>query len=425
MSDGVWKTMIRSNAFRKISVLILVCTIITLSVISAAAEETTDSTDFNVVQFGATGDGITDDGAAIQDAFDACNAADGGTVYFPSGTYCISKTVFFYSNQKIVFEDGVILKRIANSENSGYTCGVFLCNWFETADTTAQTSAIACENVEITGGIFDAGGAVPSDSPADVAMINTCHAENIYIKNCSFINNYHSHCIEINSSENVYIENCSFSDYIGSADSMRYNEMIQIDKAVNGGFGLYFDQEYRTLKGYYSETRIDENEPDCMSCRNINIYGCTFYANEYCSAIGNHHESAYSSVNTEIKIYDNTFCGGSGERGYITFDKHTTDIEIYNNSFTDGKCGVTTNRNEANCIIHDNTFENCKTAYKGSYTAYLNSIDGTVDADSADNAITDKDTASTENNQQDNSLLARLIRFFETLIEMIKALFKG
>lgn len=42
---------------------------------------------FNVKDFGALGDGSTDDAAAIQAALDACEAAGGGRVYFPPGTY--------------------------------------------------------------------------------------------------------------------------------------------------------------------------------------------------------------------------------------------------------------------------------------------------------------------------------------------------
>jgi hypothetical protein len=41
--------------------------------------------------YGATGDGATDDRAAVQAAIDACEAAGGGTVYFPNGTYRLTE----------------------------------------------------------------------------------------------------------------------------------------------------------------------------------------------------------------------------------------------------------------------------------------------------------------------------------------------
>jgi hypothetical protein len=44
---------------------------------------------FDVTDYGAVGNGSTDDTAAIQDAIDACVAAGGGTVWFPEGIYQI------------------------------------------------------------------------------------------------------------------------------------------------------------------------------------------------------------------------------------------------------------------------------------------------------------------------------------------------
>ncbi|GAB3468360.1 glycosyl hydrolase family 28-related protein [Azotobacter salinestris] len=46
--------------------------------------------DFNVKDFGALGDGVSDDRAAIQAAIDAAHAAGGGTVYLPAGEYRVS-----------------------------------------------------------------------------------------------------------------------------------------------------------------------------------------------------------------------------------------------------------------------------------------------------------------------------------------------
>lgn len=46
-------------------------------------------------QYGAAGDGTTDDSTAINAAIAACSAAGGGTVYFPAGTYVASSLTFF------------------------------------------------------------------------------------------------------------------------------------------------------------------------------------------------------------------------------------------------------------------------------------------------------------------------------------------
>lgn len=49
----------------------------------------------NVKDFGAVGDGVHDDTAAIQAAFDAMGSQPTGTLYFPPGTYRTSKTLDF------------------------------------------------------------------------------------------------------------------------------------------------------------------------------------------------------------------------------------------------------------------------------------------------------------------------------------------
>jgi hypothetical protein len=46
----------------------------------------------NVKDYGATGDGVTDDAAAIQSALDDIQAAGAGTLYFPTGVYASTAT---------------------------------------------------------------------------------------------------------------------------------------------------------------------------------------------------------------------------------------------------------------------------------------------------------------------------------------------
>lgn len=46
---------------------------------------------YSVKDFGAIGNGVTDDTTSVQAAINACATAGGGTVYFPSGSYVISQ----------------------------------------------------------------------------------------------------------------------------------------------------------------------------------------------------------------------------------------------------------------------------------------------------------------------------------------------
>lgn len=60
---------------------------------------------YNARVFGAKGDGVTDDTSAIQAALNAANAAGGGTVYLPAGTY-ITQTLQLYSSIRLA-GDGI------------------------------------------------------------------------------------------------------------------------------------------------------------------------------------------------------------------------------------------------------------------------------------------------------------------------------
>lgn len=50
---------------------------------------------YNVRDYGAVGNGTTDDILALQATVDACNSGGGGIVFFPHGTYLISDTLYF------------------------------------------------------------------------------------------------------------------------------------------------------------------------------------------------------------------------------------------------------------------------------------------------------------------------------------------
>ena len=65
--------------------------------LSACCQQKTPGV-YNVLDYGAVGDGITDDAVAIQKAIDECSANGGGQVIFPSGKTFISGPVELKSN---------------------------------------------------------------------------------------------------------------------------------------------------------------------------------------------------------------------------------------------------------------------------------------------------------------------------------------
>ena len=71
---------------------------------------------FEVRQYGATGDGQTKDTAAIQKAIDACAESGGGTVYFAPGNY-ISGSLHIRSNVTLYLDTGATLLESPDNED--------------------------------------------------------------------------------------------------------------------------------------------------------------------------------------------------------------------------------------------------------------------------------------------------------------------
>ena len=80
-----------------------------IAVAAALAVCAANATIFNVRDYGAKGDGATKDTAAIQRAIDDANAAGGGEVLLPKGTY-LCGSVFLKSGVDFHLAEGATLK---------------------------------------------------------------------------------------------------------------------------------------------------------------------------------------------------------------------------------------------------------------------------------------------------------------------------
>ena len=102
---------------------------------------------YDIIQYGALGDGKTDDAGAIQKAIDSCTAAGGGRVLVPAG-YTFSCGPFkLKSNVELHIEIGATLKAIP--EESAYTESAFRNN---KGEGTIWIGGNEAENILITGG---------------------------------------------------------------------------------------------------------------------------------------------------------------------------------------------------------------------------------------------------------------------------------
>lgn len=275
----------------------------------------------NVKNYGAIGDGVTDDAAAIQSALDTFSLS-GGIIFFPNATYLVKSPVKFYSNQTLWFENGARLLQ-----------GAAIDNIIRSKVDSTAGGYTGIHDVLIYGGIFDGGYFTTNNSP-----VAFCHGQNITFENCKFINAYGKyHNLEINSSRNVKILNCEFE---GSRKNNDHGELIQIDGAG--------------LSSWYP---WDNCKMDNTVSTYVEIAGCYFHDCTASPAIGNHSELAHKY----IRIHDCIFDGFSIARGAMNFVLAARDIDIYNNSFINCSYGVRSLNNGSatagnTYYIHDNRF---------------------------------------------------------------------
>lgn len=290
----------------------------------------------NVKDYGAKGNGVTDDASDIQYAIDKLKAS-GGIIYFPHGTYLIKSSLYFYSNQTLLFESGAVLLQ-----------GASINNLLRTFCDSSITGYNGVHDSMVYGATFDGGTYTTNNT-----LVATVHSKNLVFENCTFRNAYGQwHNLEINSSCNVKVINCNHE---GTRKTSTSAELVQIDVANSSG-----------------QYPWDNINADGTACKYIEILGCFFHDSDYAPAIGNHNGTP-----SYISIHDNVFDNLVGTDGAIKIS--ASNVDIYNNVFNSCTTGV--GSSGSSFYIRGNRFVNATTAISGtSSVAHANMINGTYTA---------------------------------------------
>lgn len=265
----------------------------------------------------------------------------GGTLTLKKGTYYISNAVCIPSNVKIVFEDGVVIKKtkaIYQTELDNHKVIFIFVPPSKAKKKESVSGYGGTHDVTMTGignVVIDCNNKLPGRG------MDMGHCRNIVIENLTFHNQYGSHYIELNSSQNVIVRNCNFWKF-RDCKGDTYKEAINIDGtdyAVNG-FNHVWSKHDKTV------------------CQNIEITNCKF--TDLGTAIGSHTYVANQGqqcYHTNIRITDNVFFGSTNcairalnWRNVLIADNSFRDIGIQNGAknfsiFMGGVIDATVTRN--------------------------------------------------------------------------------
>jgi hypothetical protein len=155
----------------------------------------------NVKDFGAKGDGVTDDTAAIQNVLDSHNV-----IYIPQGEYFITSTLVIKNSNTKIFGDGKSSKLIKSkdnaillSANSGLSNIVIKSLYFGVEENTPsytqskQLVAINnCSFIDVMDCEFNSYNGEGKQTL--FGHLQTSSSDDVLVKNCSFFGSYGQCC---------------------------------------------------------------------------------------------------------------------------------------------------------------------------------------------------------------------------------------
>ncbi len=285
------------------------------------------SASFNVIDFGATGNDLSDDSEAIQSALNMARGATGTVdVTVPKGTYHLKQPLFVFSNTSLKLDSGATMVK----DPSEYT--VMLAGRHLNSDGTTCYGTSTCRhggysqlrNVTISGGVWDAG----TDSRENNSVFYLLHGSNIVIKDTT-VRHSTLHMVNLSAGSDLRVENVVFAD----------------------AWDRQNPDDYITVEALHLDAATDEGEPggypvDGTPCRNVSVVGCTF-TNVF-AGVGTHHVVAGSIFN-DLTVANCTFVK---LKSYAVHAYGMTDCDVFDSYAED--CAGFMRSSSSECRVYGN-----------------------------------------------------------------------
>jgi hypothetical protein len=259
---------------------------------------------YNVKDYGATGDGSTDDAAAIQAALDLASSTNPGSVLFiPAGTYKVSSELEIKGSVWIQAAPGATIRR--GSSSMQYLIKNFNASY-------GPTLYGGRGGIRITGGIWDGDG---GNLTGNITVIIVAHAKGVIIEGATVRNVRDWHGIELNSSQDVTVRNCTIEGFNPFTTTRWYSEAIQIDLAINSA----------ALPGI-GATSYDNTPCDNVTIDNVTVRGYGTLGSFGC--LTGSHSWADGHKMTRIKVVN---CFADSLNDYMVNATNWDDLIVANN----------------------------------------------------------------------------------------------
>ena len=290
----------------------------------------------NVKNFGAVGDGVTDDTEAIQQALD-----NGGDIHFPNGTYLFTE-VTVGSNTSIIGYQNSILKgkkinitgennRISNIKYDGNldSDGIDVTGNYNTIDN--------CEIYNIKNNDGNLGRGIDIRG-CQYVTIKDCYFHDLISGNEEAPEGLEEgaiRAIRTHESDFVNIYNNKFEGMSGLKDG----DYIHVQSGSLGEADSNFPYN-GTNRANLNEIKIYDNtfiQNTCKSCVKVQCSDVSIYNNKF--VLDNKTSSHYAVIRVQMgdrnNIYDNEFKVKSGTANYnhIILMEYTANDNIKNNIF--------------------------------------------------------------------------------------------
>jgi polygalacturonase len=277
----------------RIKQAVIFCILLFLSVITKA-----NPLVFNILDYGAKGDGTRLDTKSIQSAIEACAESGGGTVWFPAGKY-LSGTIYLKSNVTLFLDAGAVLTGSKNLNDYPVTISK-IRSYTDNYTDKSLIYGEGLEHIAITGqGTIDGNGAsYKYDGPYKTRpfMIRIINCKSVQIRDINMINSamWVQHYL---SCEDVSITGISVNSRVNSN-----NDGIDIDGCDNVRISdcfIFSGDDGIVLKSTLGRP-----------CKNITITNCVISSDCNAFKLGTETNGGFQNIAfSNSSIYDTHLAG--------------------------------------------------------------------------------------------------------------------